>query len=142
MARPKLVSSSTACLRVNELTRRRMKRDMDLVRKIMLAIESSNARGEIAVHIDEYPGEVISYHLGLLREAGLIKAIDATTVDGEDYIPLGLTWAGHEFLDTARNENLWNKVKGKIAPTVGTVSLDLLKELLILGAKEALGLKS
>ena len=52
-----------------------MKRDMDLIRKILLRIEESPDFSFISpFDIEGYETEQISYHIELLDEAGLIKA--------------------------------------------------------------------
>jgi len=50
-----------------------------------------------------------------------------------------LTWAGHDFLDAARNERAWEFAKRSISK-VGTVAFDVTKALLIQWAKQQLGL--
>jgi hypothetical protein len=52
-----------------------------------------------------------------------------------------LTWQGHEFLDAARNDTIWRKATGKLVAVTGGTSLEVLKELLIAGAKQAVGLE-
>jgi DNA-binding transcriptional ArsR family regulator len=56
-----------------------MHRDMDLVRAILLAVES-HPEGFAPQHlaIDGYTPEQIGYHATILREAGLVEAIDLT----------------------------------------------------------------
>jgi hypothetical protein len=41
-----------------------------------------------------------------------------------------LTYAGHEFLDSARSDTVWNKAKEKLLSTSGTITLEALKVLL------------
>lgn len=61
-----------------------MKRDMDLVRLILLEIEKSteDPRSEIRLQIPNYTFEQISYHVMILHEAGLIEADDLSTTVG------------------------------------------------------------
>ncbi len=89
-----------------------MKRDMDLVRAILIEMEKwtpGQDGGEIEVQ-GRTPEE-ITYHLGLMHEAGLIKAINASSHDGEAWLPLKILWDGHEFLDAARSDTVWAKAK-------------------------------
>ena len=53
---------------------------------------------------------------------------------------MGLTWAGHEFLDSARDETSWNKATGQLQKVNGTFGVPLLLELLKVYAKQALGI--
>jgi len=117
-----------------------MKRDMDLVRKILLNIESQESqRYQGDVEIEGYSKEVVNYHLLLLVEAGLITAVDASSQAGFYFIPDRLTWEGHEFIEAARNDTVWNQAKEQMA-IVGGFVYELAKPLLIEILKQQLGL--
>jgi hypothetical protein len=121
-----------------------MKRDLDLIRKILLTIEGapkskeSNAVEELE---SEHDYDILQYHLSLLLEAGLINAIDMSSGNQPygSYIVQKLTWSGHEFLDTARNDTRWEKAKEATKKIAG-ISFDVLKALLIAWMKEELGI--
>jgi hypothetical protein len=122
-------------------TRLAMKRDMDLIRKMLLEIES---RDDVFIPSDD-PADYrrIAYHLLQLNEGGLITGIEATeSVGGELLVHVAtqprLTWAGHEFLDLARNETVWADAKEKVGDSVGTVSLEIMNQLLTQIAKQRL----
>lgn len=115
-----------------------MKRDMDLIRKILLALEDWSEYSLPARTInyqlekDGYSQEVVSYHVWLLADAELV----VTTPEQEDdwWFPVYLTWSGHEFLEAIKDDNRWNKVKkamngaGGFVYEVGKqVALELLK---------------
>jgi hypothetical protein len=120
-----------------------MKRDMDLIRKIVLAIEDGeHAQADHPLKIDGASESAIGYHAYLLVDAGLAEGIDATTrgSDGPEYILTHLTWAGHEFADACRNETVWNQAKAKVKQSVGSVTFDVFKELLVSFLKGAVGL--
>lgn len=94
-----------------------MKRDMDLIRKMLLQIESDeHGFAPKEIEITGYTQEEIGYHAILLGEAGLAKVVDLTS-DGSDS-PEGmitrLTWAGHEFIDASRETHTWNEAKDLI----------------------------
>lgn len=83
-----------------------MKRNMDLIRLILLEIEKGPYDGSwLDINIDGYTDNDISYHVILLAEAGLIEAQDNSTLDGLSWQPKRLTWQGHEFLDASRDES-------------------------------------
>jgi hypothetical protein len=63
----------------------------------------------------------------LLAEAGLIEAQDLTTLSGSLWLPKRLTWAGHEFLDAAKNETVWRSAKAFVVEKTGTLTMELLK---------------
>mgnify|MGYP001309321571 CR=1 FL=1 len=108
-----------------------MKRDMELVRKILIAAEEKQDFQPQKLEIDGYSQEEISYHIKIMTQAGLIESQGYATSTG---IPLwcikSLTWEGHEFLDAARNEKVWTKVKKKIAEEGGSIPFDVLKHVL------------
>ncbi len=115
-----------------------MKRDMDLVREILIEMEKwpANQRdGDIT--LVGRTSEEIAYHLGLMHEAGLIKAVDASSHDGEAWLPLKILWDGHEFLDAARSDTVWAKAKARVISATGTLTLEALKMALSAIMKEA-----
>lgn len=91
-----------------------MQRDMDLVRAILLAVErhpQGFAPQELA--IEGYTPEQIGYHATILKEAGLVDAIDSTSSDdtGPMAVVTRLTWKGHEFIAAARSPQIWAQAK-------------------------------
>ena len=113
-----------------------MKRDMDLVRKILLDVEESDEWRHSAVAIEGLDDEMVSYHVKLLHQAGLIEAVDKTSLGTLCWHPTTLTWDGHEFLDAARDESRWGTAKNTLLSKVGVLSFDLLKETLNQLARE------
>lgn len=91
---------------------------------------------------DEYPHNVVAHHVRLLAEAELLVAQDMMTFgkDGYQWLPKYLTPAGHDFLDSARDEGIWSAAKQRIGQLGGGTSLAVLKALLVELAKEKLGL--
>lgn len=122
-----------------------MRRDPDLVRKLLLYFEGRQSFAvDREVRIEGYSDDDVQYHLLLLAQSGFITyEADRSTTNPERLIrvyPFGLSWAGHEFLDVARDDTAWRKATGKVAEATGGLSLDLLKELLVTYGKQALGL--
>ncbi len=108
-----------------------MKRDIQLIRKILLEIEAKSDGVEtIEIHIEGYTDTPIQYHLALLSEAGLILASGASSLQELWLMPIRLTWEGHEFLDNARNDTIWNKTLHDISEITESVAIPLLRELL------------
>lgn len=88
-----------------------MKRDMELFRELLLAIESDCKDGLLGYQLlPEGTWEPVSvfYNLELMMDAGFIEA---RKLDGEVISVERMTWAGHEFLDIARDETIWKKAK-------------------------------
>lgn len=105
-----------------------MKREMDLIRKLLLRIEAH--KGDDVLWIKDEPSLV--YHAELAHEAGLIQAVPTRNTDGRAVMLAvqKLTWAGHEFLDAARNETVWAKARDAIKQKGGSWTFDVLKALL------------
>ncbi len=119
-----------------------MKRDMDLIRKLLLYLETMNPYDrDVPIRIDGYRQDQIEYHGYLLVDAGLATGVAQTTLANRqpEYYLTGLTWAGREFLDAARNETHWKKAKEAVAG-VGGFTLGILQALLVAYTKEQLGL--
>jgi len=108
-----------------------MKRDMDLVRAILIALEKTDSAGKYQqFSIDDISEEVLSYHIKLLHQAGLIEAHDASGCNEFKWYPVSLTWDGHEFLELAKNDAIWTKAKLQLIKKVDGLSFAVLKSLL------------
>ena len=108
-----------------------MKRDMDLVREILLKLEDQTGADDY-LEPEQVQGrdpEEVSYHIHLMYEAGLIDAINDRGV-GSHWIAMRLTWEGHEFLEASKNLTVWNQAKRIIAEKGGGITFVLIKELL------------
>ena len=119
-----------------------MKRDLELIRKMVLAIEDAPSGWAPDLKFEGYTHAQVGYHAYLLIDAGLAKGQDASTMGSE--APRGfissLTWAGHEFADAARDETRWRKAMGVVQEKGGTVTIGVLTQLLVALMKGALGI--
>lgn len=87
-----------------------MKRDWDLIRQILLTVEAAEADEKISDNdIDGCPPESFHYNSVLLSEAGLVHAMILPNL--QTTLIESLTWEGHEFLDSIRNDVTWDKIK-------------------------------
>ena len=134
-----------------------MRRDMDMIRDILLAIEGDEylpfnaSSGEWIKNIkykdvrhDQEAGWMLCYHLELLLDGKFITAKyqeygGKEIMNGEDLLinkrnqkisvsPTGLTWRGHEFLDSIRDPEIWRETKDG-AKKIGGLSIELIGEL-------------
>lgn len=124
-----------------------MKRDMELVRSLLLSIEEShNGRDPIQFKPDEsdkYSKNEIEYHLRLMNDAGLIDANFSSTFAGPESLVRGLTWAGHDFLEAAKNPEVWeqaNKEAESKGSKLNDLPIEIVKALLIEALKKMFGL--
>jgi hypothetical protein len=117
---------------------------MELVRKILLEMEQRGSHREQlnCLSIEGYNNEQVSYHIKLLHEAGLMEGIDMSSRSGFQWFAKSLTWDGHEFLDAAREDSRWNKAMKMGKEKGGSLTFELLKEVLVTLARGALGIGS
>lgn len=129
-----------------------MKRDMDLIRELLLKLEGlDNKPGSIYsltayedLPIEGRTPDQIDYHMGLLYEAGLLDSGDSINrMMSGGWLFSRLSWSGHEFLDSIRDPEVWRRTK-EGASKVGGWTVGLLKDIsaayLKYLAKEKLGL--
>lgn len=121
-----------------------MKRDLELCRQVLLKVEESSVtQGWIeGFEIEGVNDEVLSEHVRLLDEAGLIDAQDLSSMSSFCWMPKRLTYQGHEFLDAVRNDTVWMKAKEKVISSTGTLTLEALKSVTPALIKSLLGLPS
>ncbi len=129
-----------------------MKRDLELIRSMLLAAEASEDRWfEIGLWqwtdhdmretelVTDLPSDKL-YALDLMEQGGLIRKVVCEYSDVQSW---EITWSGFEFLDAVRSEKLWAQLKQEakaqgIALTVSTVvagATALAQHLLITGLK-------
>lgn len=119
-----------------------MKRDMELIRKLLLEVEDSEGWAPDTFEIEGYSDEQIGYHCHLLVQSGLAEGSDTTTSGSSapSAMLTTLTWEGHEFIEAARDEKRWKKAMGLAASKGGAVSTEILKALLVSLARQSLGI--
>ena len=121
-----------------------MKRDMELIRNILLSMES--APPEVPFKLDSLVNgttstAILHRHLQLLAEAEFIQAIESQTIGPKapQVRPIRITWKGYDFLDASRDEGTWRKSMQLVKDKVGSVSVDVLTEILKKIALGAIG---
>lgn len=110
-----------------------MKRDMDTIRALMLKLEALPVNGQTIFAVGPHDEELavvgasvdqIAYHLRLLYDQGFLDSPGEPFLSGQ--IPFrGLTWTGHDFIDSIRDDDVWQKTK-KQAEKVGSWTVDIL----------------
>lgn len=108
-----------------------MKRDMELCRKILFAIEEQHTGLAIYdLKIEGYTPEHIAYHCKILHEAGFISDYEPLYASDElqDFAVGGLTWTGNDFLDRIREDTIWNKTKTTIIKGGLSMTVDVIKQ--------------
>ena len=115
-----------------------MRRGMELIRLLLL-----EAEGDEPAELSKYSEEQQIYHAAQLIDAGLLRGHPRRDKDGElvGVIIMDLTWAGHDFLASARSTGTWTKAMSKLKAVGVDVPLSVMKALLEHYAKELLGMK-
>src|SRR5215203_4905572 len=111
-----------------------MKRDMDLVRDLMLEIEAFNGNAlrrdylPLKPRFAEVDKHVLDFHIHLLEGAGFIKMWPYDEMSKSSWVIKHLTWDGCEFLETVRDDEVWKTTKSG-AKTVGNFGLQTILEI-------------
>jgi len=117
-----------------------MKRDWDFVREILVKVEELSTSSSSLRESDfsEENRDLAVYHAEILLEAELVKGDISHVMGGPpSFFILRLTWEGHEFLDSIRDLDTWNKTKTTLKGKGGAMTFDLIKAAtrkIILGA--------
>ena len=94
-----------------------MKRDMELVRKILFEIENKYvSKMLVGLQIEGYDQATVAYHCKIMYEAGLISEYKPQYASDELCIFFigSLSWEGNDYLDKIRDNSVWNKTKATI----------------------------
>jgi hypothetical protein len=122
-----------------------MKRDMELVRSILLATEANpNPEEELdPLEVEGFSEVMVFHHVQLLAEAGYLRAHERQAIGIYAWYPISLTWTGHDFLDSIRDPEIWKETKAGVAK-VGGWTADTIKAIALgyikLKAKDVLGI--
>ncbi len=104
-----------------------MKRDMDLVRRILLAVAEMPHHEELQ-SLDGVDDDDFAQHAEWLHEAGLVAAAISHTTRGTHALIFRLTWNGCDFVDAIRDDTLWKKAKDNVMKPSMSFTFDVLKE--------------
>ncbi len=116
-----------------------MKRDMDLIRELLLKLEALPIQQGSVVHlsldeddpeddlrVEGFTTDQIGYHLNLIDEAGLLVGAGNRPMSG--ILFRSLSWDGHDFLDSIRDPEVWRKTRNGVKE-VGGFTFELVKDL-------------
>jgi Hypothetical protein (DUF2513) len=120
-----------------------MKRDMELVRAILLAMEAhESGYAPSPFTIAGFDQGVIGHHVWLMEQGELVTAVEMTAMNEASpiAIPLSITWKGHDFLDAVRTDKVWLKVKTELKDKGLSLPFALLQALALKIAANLAGL--
>jgi len=106
-----------------------MKRDLDLVRQVLLQIEALPAGPPAQYRTSEIDDPVLLAHFELVIAAGLVngKIARSQGTRGDVISISGLTWEGHEWLEMVRSQAMWNEIKSALQDNGGALTFELTK---------------
>jgi hypothetical protein len=108
-----------------------MTRNWEIIREILLRLESAKTPNAYvnAANFDGLSEQEVAYNMQLLSDAGCIEAkiMNSSSGDGKINAALAIRLknAGHDLLDTMRNESVWNRLKEKFASNGMDMTIDL-----------------
>ena len=121
-----------------------MKLNHECIRAVLLTIEERSQYIEDhigclkALYIDDlmevqrlniFDKNSVFYAVSKLNEAGFVNATMITSAGMSDYKIYDLSFEGHQYLDSIRNDRVWNKVKEQITTLGGSLPFELIKTL-------------
>ncbi len=109
-----------------------MKRDMELVRKILFEIENKHKSGALVnLNIEGYDMETVAYHCQIMYEAGLVLSYKPFhTGEGlYSFAVGGLTWDGNDYLEKTRDDTIWRKIMQVITDKGLPFTIDIVKSI-------------
>ncbi len=109
-----------------------MKRNLDLVREILLEVEAQDAGQAKKYNFVDISQEKAK-HVLLLVQAGLLERAD--NVNSTQAVKVELTWEGHDFVDAIQDNGVWDKTKEGAAKLGGT-TLGVIKDLAVAYIKQ------
>lgn len=110
-----------------------MKRDFDLIRTILLKVETEGDPEEPLIHslsVNGIEQPVVNEHVKLLIDAGLLEGECKFSTNNRILLTAirGLTPRAYDFIDNVRSEVLWTNIKERVANTTGTASFEIIEK--------------
>lgn len=109
-----------------------MRRDLDLVRSILIYVENADSEVDASsMATERWSIELVAYHVRLIAHHGLIdvshdiRDMNSSTIE---LTVAGITWDGRDYLDSIREPKVWERVKKILADTVGSTTLDVVRQ--------------
>ncbi|MGG4092071.1 DUF2513 domain-containing protein [Paenibacillus lautus] len=99
-----------------------MQRDMELIIDILKTTESKTH--PFIMELEDKDPAFVQYNVGLAVNHGLVVATSKIFDNIPTYLISGLTWEGHEFLDSVKNDGVMDKAKS-LAKDKGSKLFDL-----------------
>lgn len=107
-----------------------MRRDMELVRQILLRVRQ--AEGDLdseAIRVDGFSPSQVGRHCKWMAQAGLLEVVDRRNLASTYpvYCVLDLTWEGHDLAELLLDEERWRKTRS-VLKTAGSWAMGSLTQ--------------
>ena len=104
-----------------------MKRDLDLMRNVLLHVEADDWGHDYAANIKITGKEMadVIYQAMLAWDNGLLDATDSSTKDGPNLYVRRLTSKGHDYLDYVRDQSAWGHIKRALSESALPPTVDM-----------------
>ncbi|MBU2937897.1 MULTISPECIES: DUF2513 domain-containing protein [Pacificibacter] len=121
-----------------------MKRDFDLIRDILISVER-HEEAILWVSDVDWDESGVSYgfgdairraHFDLMKEAGLVADCFHNAGQNQQTYGYRLTWAGYDYLDAIKDEDIWQKTKASVVANGGSVAFEVMKSIAVGFAKQ------
>jgi Hypothetical protein (DUF2513) len=102
-----------------------MKRDLDLIRRILLALEEEKPESLTGEN-----QELVCYHIQLLLDAEYVQGMvvwDRETKP-QGYVVQRITMSGYDYLDSVRDPKVWKETKSLLEKVGGSAALEVVKD--------------
>ena len=107
-----------------------MRLDHECVRKLLLYYESNltltDSNNVDGIDLSGFSAETVKYTTLKLAEAHFVDASVTPLLNGDYYVTVkAITWDGHAYLDTVRDNAVWKKTKS-ILSGVSSASVEII----------------
>jgi hypothetical protein len=117
---------------LNPNGRAMMTRDIELIRKILLQVQSRRDTSRRPVEIEGYDVVIVARHVEMLLNEEYLegKMISHSGTNGFPHIAISdLSWSGHDLISTLGNDNVLAKLKQSLSPSeLATLPLTIVKK--------------
>lgn len=102
-----------------------MKRDLDLIRRILLALEDEKPESLTGEN-----QELVSYHVQLLLDAEYVKGTVVWDREAKPhgYVVERITMNGYDYLDSVRDPKVWKETRSLLEKVGGSATLEVVKD--------------
>ena len=102
---------------------------MDLIRQILINAEARNFENGEPHELFQASTPDEAYQIALMKDNGLVEGdITTTNLIPSEATIYRLTWAGHDFLDAARDNTIWKIAKEKVLKPGASWTFSILTE--------------